>query len=78
MAFELIGPHPFECDAAGKQKTRIGTVFPFRRTLITLPGIHASQRIEFIDRLNDSPPRRRRAAAHGGGDRGGMRAARWT
>jgi hypothetical protein len=52
MAVELIGPHPFECDAAGKQKIRIGTVFPDRRTLITLPGIHATQRIEFIDRLN--------------------------
>jgi hypothetical protein len=54
MAVELIGPHPFECDAAGKQKSRIGTVFPFRRTLITLPGIHATQRMEFIDRLNES------------------------
>jgi hypothetical protein len=54
MAVELIGPHPFKCDAIGKQITRIGTVFPFRRTLITLPGIHASQRIEFIDRLNES------------------------
>lgn len=52
MAVELIGPHPFQNDADGKQKIRIGTVFVFRRTLITLPGIHASQRIEFIDRLN--------------------------
>jgi hypothetical protein len=54
MAVELIGPHPFERDATGKQRTRIGTVFPFRRTLITLPGIHATQRIEFIDRLNET------------------------
>jgi hypothetical protein len=52
MAVKLIGPHPFECDATGKQRTRIGTVFPYRRTLITLPGIHATQRVEFIDRLN--------------------------
>jgi hypothetical protein len=52
MAIEVIGPHPFERDAAGKQMTHIGTVFPFRRTLVTLPGIHATQRIEFIDRLN--------------------------
>ncbi len=58
MAVELIGPHPFERDATGKQKTRIGTVFPSRRTLVTLPGIHASQRIEFIDRLSEA----RRAA----------------
>ena len=54
MAVEIIGPHPFERDAAGRQKTRIGTVFPFRRTVITLPGIHASQRVEFIDRLNEA------------------------
>ena len=53
MAVELVGPHPFESDANGKQKTRIGTVFPFRRTLITVPGIHATQRIEFIERLNE-------------------------
>jgi len=54
MAVDIIGPHPFERDAAGRQKTRIGTAFPFRRTLITLSGIHASQRIEFIDRLNEA------------------------
>jgi hypothetical protein len=52
MAFEVIGPHPFERDALGSQMTRIGTIFPFRRTLVTLHGIHAFQRIEFIDRLN--------------------------
>ena len=53
MAIEVIGPHPFERDATGKQKTRIGTVFPVRRALVTLPGIHATQRLEFIDRLNE-------------------------
>jgi hypothetical protein len=52
MAIEVIGPQPFERDAAGKQVTHIGTVFPFRRTLVTLPGIHATQRIAFIDHLN--------------------------
>jgi hypothetical protein len=52
MALEVIGPRPFQRDALGKQLTRVGTVFPARRTLVTLPGIHAFQRIEFIDRLN--------------------------
>ena len=52
MALEVIGPHPFERDALGHQMTRIGTIFPFRLILVTLPGIHAQQRIEFIDRLN--------------------------
>ena len=54
MAIEVIGPHPFESDATGRQKTRIGTAFPFWRTLVTLPGIHATQRLAFVDRLNES------------------------
>ncbi len=54
MAIEVIGPHPFESDASGRQKTRIGTAFPFWRTLVTLPGIHATQRLAFVDRLNES------------------------
>jgi hypothetical protein len=52
MTIEILGPRPFERDASGKQKTHIGTVFPVRRTLVTVPGIHATQRIEFIDHLN--------------------------
>ena len=56
MAIEVIGPHPLERDATGRQKTRIGTIFPFWRTLVTLPGIHATQCLAFVDRLNE--PRR--------------------
>ena len=54
MAIEVIGPHPFECDATGRQKTRIGTAFPFWQTLVTLPGLHATQRLAFVDRLNET------------------------
>jgi hypothetical protein len=57
-AVEIIGPDPFVRDAAGRQKTRIGTVFPQFRTLVTLPGIHATQRLDFIEHCNE----RRRAA----------------
>jgi len=57
-AVEIIGPDPFARDAAGQQKTHIGTVFPFSRALVTLPGIHATQRLDFIERCNE----RRRAA----------------
>jgi len=32
--------------------SRIGTVFPRQRTVITLPGIHATQRVAFIEVLN--------------------------
>ena len=53
MKLELIGPHPFAVDPQGRQLTRIGTLFPAHRVLYTaVPGIHAWQRISFIDELN--------------------------
>lgn len=53
MKLELIGPHPFERDEQGQQKTRIGTLFPGHGALYTqLPGVHAWQRMGFIDRVN--------------------------
>ena len=52
MFIEVIGPHPFEFDESGRQKTRIGSVFPHHGVLVTTPGIHAMQRMEFVDRLN--------------------------
>lgn len=59
MALDVIGPPPFARDAAGRQLTHIGTLFPERKTLVTLPGIHATQRLAFVERLNEQ----RRAAA---------------
>jgi hypothetical protein len=53
MQLELIGPHPFAQDERGRQITRIGTLFPAYGVLWTqLPGVHALQRLGFIDRLN--------------------------
>jgi hypothetical protein len=53
MALELIGPRPFERDAQGVQLTRIGTLFPEHGALWTQPpGVHALQRLNFIERLN--------------------------
>ncbi len=53
MALKLIGPHPFELDAQGQQKTRIGTLFPKHGVLYTAaPGVHAWQRSNFIERVN--------------------------
>lgn len=50
---ELIGPHPFELDADGNQKTRIGTLFLDWSLLYTAPPcVHAWQRMAFIERLN--------------------------
>src|SRR6266446_2502153 len=53
MPLELIGPHPFARDGQGRQATRIGTLFPEYGALYTEgPGVHAWQRLSFIERLN--------------------------
>src|SRR5207248_448072 len=52
MEITIIGPHPFERNAEGGLKSRVGTIFPRHRLLVTLPGVHASQRLLFIENLN--------------------------
>jgi hypothetical protein len=52
MAIRIIGAAPFACDAQGRLISRIATIFPRRRTLVTLPGTHAWQRVSFCDYLN--------------------------
>lgn len=55
MELEILGPHPFACDQQGRQISRIGTLFPAYRTLYTgLPGVHALQRMAFLERVNES------------------------
>jgi hypothetical protein len=39
-------------DSSGNLKARIGTVFPRARTLVTLPGIHATQRMAYVEAIN--------------------------
>ena len=51
MLPRIIGEHPLAKDADGKLKSRIATVFPYANTLVTLPGIHATQRAVYIDLL---------------------------
>jgi hypothetical protein len=48
----ILGEHPFAKHAGGKLRSRIGTAFPWSRTLVTLPGIHATQRQAYLDFLN--------------------------
>jgi hypothetical protein len=48
----ILGEHPFARDAHGKPRSRIGTAFPRTNTLVTLPGIHASQRQAYLGLLN--------------------------
>jgi hypothetical protein len=53
MQLQLIGPHPFAKDDQGRQLARIGTIFPDQGVLYTqAPGVHAWQRLSFIDHLN--------------------------
>ena len=53
MQIEVVGPRPLACDAQGQLLTRIGTIFPGRNVLYTqAPGVHAWQRVNFIDHLN--------------------------
>jgi len=51
MAPQIIGEHPLARDPSGKLRSRIGTVFPRSRTIVTLPGIHAMQRMAYMDQL---------------------------
>jgi hypothetical protein len=48
----IMGEHPLARDTNGKLKSRIGTLFPFGNTLVTLPGIHAMQRLAYVEALN--------------------------
>lgn len=51
MTVRVIGPDPLAKDAEGRKLTRIATVFVGDNTVVTLPGIHATQRLEFFDEL---------------------------
>jgi hypothetical protein len=50
----FIGQPPFALDQGGKLVSRIGTVFPRHAVLVTLPGVHATQRNAFMDHLRRS------------------------
>ncbi|MBN1394078.1 MAG: hypothetical protein JW959_03550 [Pirellulales bacterium] len=51
MPPRIIGEHPLAKDQRGKLKSRIATAFPLGNTLVTLPGIHATQRGVYVDFL---------------------------
>ena len=68
MQLELIGPHPFARDEQGRQITRIGTLFPAYGALWTqVPGVHALQRLGFIERVNSERAAQGPAPAQPGG-----------
>ncbi len=53
MGLKIIGEHPLAKNDRGMLKSRIGTIFPAANTLVTIPGIHATQKVAFVTALND-------------------------
>jgi hypothetical protein len=51
MLPRILGEHPLARDANGRLKSRIATVCPFSNTIVTLPGIHATQRLAYVEAL---------------------------
>jgi hypothetical protein len=51
-SIRLIDEHPLARHRDGRLKSRIGTVFPRSHTVVTVPGIHAMQRLAYVDVLN--------------------------
>ncbi|MEN6449860.1 MAG: hypothetical protein ABFC96_05150 [Thermoguttaceae bacterium] len=52
MLPRIIGEHPLARDANGKLISRIATAFPYANTIVTTPGIHATQRVAYIEALS--------------------------
>lgn len=52
MPLTVIGEHPLTTDERGALTCRIATLFVRTATLVTLPGVHATQRVAYVDRLN--------------------------
>lgn len=52
MSLIVIGEMLLARDAQGRLQSRIATIFPRSRTLVTLPGIHATQRMAYVHALN--------------------------
>jgi len=47
----ILGENPFARTPGGKLKVRIATAFPAHDTIVTVPGIHVTQRQVFLDHL---------------------------
>jgi hypothetical protein len=53
MPLRIIGETPLARDAQGRLRSVIATIFPRSRTLVTLPGIHATQRMAYVHVVNN-------------------------
>ena len=52
MGLTIVGEDPLATGVRGKPTSRIATLFPDTGTMVTLPGIHATQRLAYVDLLN--------------------------
>jgi hypothetical protein len=52
MTLRIIGEPLLAKTADGKLKSRIATIFLGSQTLVTLPGVHATQRLAYLQSLN--------------------------
>jgi hypothetical protein len=52
MTFRIIGEPLLAKTADGRLKSRIATIFLHSQTLVTLPGVHATQRLAYLQALN--------------------------
>jgi hypothetical protein len=52
MALTLMGESPFATDSEGRLKCRIATIFLPTATLVTLPGVHFTQRVAYTKALD--------------------------
>ncbi|MEN6457523.1 MAG: hypothetical protein ABFC63_01220 [Thermoguttaceae bacterium] len=52
MLPRIIGEHPLAKNGSGKLISRIATAFPYANTVVTVPGIHATQRMTYIEALS--------------------------
>ena len=49
----LMDEHPLAMDSNGKLKSRIATLFTNTQTMVTVPGVHATQRLTYLRRLQE-------------------------
>jgi len=47
MGLRIVGEAPFTTGVPGKPASRIASIFPNTGTMVTLPGIHATQRLAY-------------------------------
>ncbi len=60
MQIRIIGESPCLEGQSSRFRKGIGTIFPARKVIVTLPGIHATQRLAFIDELDEQQIKDRR------------------